>query len=95
VTVDELQTVGERSLNLQRAFNAREGLTREDDRLPKKLSKALKGGRSDGFDFTPEDLENAKDAYYALSGWDVASGTPTRAKLDELQLTWVADDLGV
>ena len=95
VTVDELQTVGERSLNLQRAFNAREGFTRDDDKLPKKLSKALKGGRSDGFNFTAEELEEAKDVYYALSGWDVATGTPTREKLSELQLSWVADDLGL
>ncbi len=91
MTVDELQTIGERSVNLQRAFNAREGLTRDDDTLPKKLSKALKGGRSDGFNFTPEQLETAKDAYYAHSGWDAATGNPTRAKLSELGLDWVAD----
>ncbi|MCA9930016.1 MAG: aldehyde ferredoxin oxidoreductase family protein [Anaerolineales bacterium] len=90
VTVAELITVGERSLNLQRAFNAREGFTRADDKLPKKLSKALKGGRSDGFNFTPSELETAKDAYYAHAGWEVETGSPTREKLNELQLDWVA-----
>ena len=91
VTVDELQAVGERSVNLQRAFNAREGFTRADDTLPKKLAKALKGGRSDGFNFTPEELETAKDAYYAQSDWDAVTGNPTREKLEALGLGWVAD----
>jgi aldehyde:ferredoxin oxidoreductase len=91
VSVYELITVGERRLNMLRVFNAREGLTREDDKLPKKFSKALQGGRSDGFTFTPEMLEKAKDQYYELAGWDVATGTPTREKLVELGLDWVAE----
>ncbi len=95
MTTAELITIGERSVNLQRAFNTREGFTREDDKLPKKLSKALKGGVSDGFVFTPEELEKAKDSYFAQAGWHVASGNPTREKLSELQLDWVADELGL
>jgi len=91
VTLEELMRVGERRLNMLRAFNAREGLDREADRLPKKFSVPLKGGASDGFVVTTEEVERAKDTYYAMSGWDVASGTPTRAKLSELGLEWVAD----
>jgi hypothetical protein len=30
-----------------------------------------------------------------MSGWEVATGMPTRAKLEELQLAWVADELGL
>ncbi|MFQ5434931.1 MAG: aldehyde ferredoxin oxidoreductase C-terminal domain-containing protein, partial [Anaerolineae bacterium] len=95
VTIAELIRVGERSLNLQRAFNTREAFTGEDDKLPKKLSKALQGGRSDGFSFTPEQLEIAKDAYFAYAGWDVTTGTPTREKLRELEMEWVAEELGL
>ena len=86
VTIEEILQVGERRLNMMRVFNAREGFTREDDKLPKKMAKALKGGRSDGFNYTPEELEKAKDTYYALAGWDVATGTPTPEKLAELGL---------
>jgi aldehyde:ferredoxin oxidoreductase len=68
----------------------REGLTRDDDKLPKKMAKELQGGRSDGFKFTPEELEDAKDTYYALAGWDVATGTPTSEKLADLGLDWLA-----
>ena len=89
VTIEELLQVGERRLNMLRAFNAREGLTRADDKLPKKMAKALKGGRSDGFNYTPEELEKAKDIYYDLAGWDVATGTPTPEKLTDIGLGWL------
>jgi aldehyde:ferredoxin oxidoreductase len=95
VTLDELMTVGERRLNLLRAFNAREGLGRDADTLPKKLEKALVGGPSDGLHVPQEEFEKAKDWYYDKAGWDVSTGTPTRAKLEELDLAWVADDLNL
>jgi len=78
-----------------RAFNAREGIGREADRLPKKLFQALRGGPTDGVALTEEEIEQAKDLYYAMAGWDVATGTPTRGKLEELGLGWVADELGL
>jgi aldehyde:ferredoxin oxidoreductase len=93
VTVEELMRVGERRLNMLRAFNAREGIGREADTLPKKLQQALVGGKSDGIRVTPEEVELAKDIYYQMAGWDVASGRPTRAKLGELGLGWVGEML--
>jgi aldehyde:ferredoxin oxidoreductase len=95
VDLSELMTAGERRLNLMRAFNAREGIDRDADKLPKKLSKALVGGASDGVTVTADEVEKAKDTYYAMAGWDVATGTPKRDKLEELGLAWVADELGV
>jgi aldehyde:ferredoxin oxidoreductase len=90
----ELMKVGERRVNLMRAFNAREGFTREHDVLPAKLAKPRQGGPSDGVFIDPADLEVAKDTYYAMCGWD-ANGVPTRAKLEELGLDWVAGELGL
>jgi aldehyde:ferredoxin oxidoreductase len=91
----EYMQAGERRLNMLRAFNAREGIDRKDDTLPKKLFKALKGGATDGVKMTTEELERAKDLYYEMSGWDVQTGIPKRAKLQELGIEWVADILGV
>ena len=85
VTLEELMTVGERRLNLMRAFNAREGFTRKDDVLPPKLFKPKEGGPTDGALVDPDELERAKDTYYAMCGWD-EQGIPTRAKLEELSL---------
>ncbi|GMR10263.1 MAG: aldehyde ferredoxin oxidoreductase family protein [Anaerolineae bacterium] len=93
VNVDELQRVGERRLNMLRAYNAREGIGRASDVLPKKLYRALEGGKSDGYFVTEEEVEQAKDWYYEMSGWDVQTGTPTREKLEELDLGWLADEL--
>jgi len=85
VTLWELMKVGERSLNLQRLFNAREGITCDLDRLPPKLFQPLQGGASDGLAVTQEEVEQAIELYYAMCGWD-EQGRPTRAKLEELGL---------
>ena len=90
-SIDDVLRIGERRLNLLRAFNARESIGREADKLPKKMYQALTGGASDGVALTEKEIEDAKDIYYQMAGWDVASGTPTRAKLEELELGWVAD----
>jgi len=90
---DELQKVGERRLNMMRAFNAREGIDRKNDVLPEKLFKPLKGGASDGWKLDRDEVESALDKYFEFCGWDVKTGVPTRLKLDELDLGWVADQL--
>ncbi len=91
VSVEELLLIGERRLNMQRSFNAREGIGRDADVLPKKLEKALIGGPSDGLNIPFDEVEKAKDWYYAMAGWDVKTGLPTKAKLDEIGLGWVTD----
>jgi aldehyde:ferredoxin oxidoreductase len=48
ITFNELQKIGERRVNMMRAFNAREGFDRRNDVLPEKLFKPLIGGVSDG-----------------------------------------------
>jgi aldehyde:ferredoxin oxidoreductase len=92
VSLWELMKAGERSLNMMRAFNAREGFTSTDDRLPPKVFQPLVGGPSDGLAVTEEEMTSALPLYYAMCGWD-AEGRPTDAKLDELGIGWVADVL--
>jgi aldehyde:ferredoxin oxidoreductase len=90
-TIEEMQQVGERRVNLLRAFNAREGAGRDQDTLPKKLFDApLIGGASDGLFVTRQELAAALDDYYAMAGWDAVTGNPTPAKLSELGLAWLA-----
>ncbi|OQY24383.1 MAG: aldehyde:ferredoxin oxidoreductase, partial [Anaerolineaceae bacterium 4572_32.1] len=92
VSLWELMKAGERALNLMRAFNAREGFTSAQDKLPRKLFRPLSGGPSDGIAVTAEEMSAALPTYYAMCGWD-AEGRPTRAKLEELGIAWVADEL--
>lgn len=92
-SLQELLRVGERRLNLLRAFNAMEGLGRGADTLPARLFEPLQGGATDGIAISPSEPERALDSYYGLAGWDRATGMPTRAKLEELGLSWVAEKL--
>lgn len=93
LSTEELLRIGERRLNMLRSFNAREGIGRDHDVLPKKLQKDLMGGKSAGLSVTEEEIELAKDLYYAMAGWDIGTGFPTRRKLEELELGWIADQL--
>jgi len=82
--------VGERRLNMLRAFNSREGVGRESDTLPKKMFKRpLKGGRSDGYFINEEEWEAALEDYYRLCDWDVDTGHPSLKKMESLGLGWV------
>lgn len=94
VSLWELMKVGERRLNMLRAFNAREGVGVEADVPPPKLFVPLKGGPTDGVRVTEEEMEIAVRLYYQMAGWD-ATGRPTRWKLEELALGWLADELGL
>jgi aldehyde:ferredoxin oxidoreductase len=93
VTADELITVGERAYNLCRAFIVREGITRKDDTLPARLFEPLTEGSSRGEVISKSALDTALDYYYELRGWDKNNGIPTRKKLEELGLDYVAEEL--
>jgi aldehyde:ferredoxin oxidoreductase len=95
MTFDELQLVGERRVNMLRAFNAREGFDRRNDVIPEKLFKPLKGGVSDGWKLDRDEVEAAMEKYYAFCGWEIKTGNPTRARLEMLDLGWVADQLNL
>ncbi|MDJ0923990.1 MAG: aldehyde ferredoxin oxidoreductase family protein [Acidimicrobiia bacterium] len=94
-SVDDLLRIGARRLNMLRAFNAREGITRERDTLPKRLFEPLQDGPSDGKAVDRDKWEVALQTYYEMAGWDPESGNPTRETLEDLDLGWVADEIGV
>jgi aldehyde:ferredoxin oxidoreductase len=89
VTLKELLAVGERRVNLMRAFNAREGYSREKDQLPARMFEPLVGGPTDGLKFDRQEFETAKGEYYFQRGWDVKTGNPTKHKAAELGLEWI------
>jgi aldehyde:ferredoxin oxidoreductase len=92
VTMEELLEIGERKIALHRAFNAREGIGKDADVLPKKLFKPLAGkGPTAGVALTAEEFEHGRESYYSLAGCDPATGYPTAAKLRGLGLDWLAD----
>jgi aldehyde:ferredoxin oxidoreductase len=94
-TIADLQTLGARRLNMLRAFNAREGITREQDTLPKRLFEPLEGGPSDGKAVDRQQFEAALEMYYEQAGWDPVTGNPTAETLDELGLGWLKAELAL
>ncbi len=93
ITHEEMLTMGDRAWNLARAFNVREGVTRKDDILPDRLSEPLPDGAVRGERISKWELENALYLYYELRGWNKETGIPTKGKLGELGLQFVADEL--
>ena len=88
--VAELKRIGERIYNLQRCFNVREGIGRKDDTQPKRLLTESGTGRAKGYVALQEPM---LEEYYGLRRWDKKTGWPTQAKLEELGLKSVANNL--
>jgi len=77
----EFLQAGERIWNLQKIFNLRAGIGRDDDTLPPRMLKEpLKDGAPKGQVWHRDAL---LPAYYAARGWDDL-GRPTKEKLKEL-----------
>jgi aldehyde:ferredoxin oxidoreductase len=100
LTGDDLLTIGERIVNLERMYNVREGLSRADDRLPRRFSE--EPAPLFEFEVDPEsgevrhseepvryglveDLDGMLDRYYHLRGWS-RDGVPTEETLRRLEL---------
>jgi len=92
LTDQELMRAAERSWNMKRCFNVREGLRREDDRLPKLMFEPLPDGPAKGECF--KDLEGMLDEYYDAFGWDRETGIPTEAVLKNLDMQEAAEVIG-
>jgi aldehyde:ferredoxin oxidoreductase len=86
----ELIEIAERRLLMMRAFNAREGFTSKDDVLPNRMfDDPLQGGISEGLTVSRTDFERTRKLYYEMAGLD-SEGAPTKARLLELGLDWIA-----
>ncbi len=79
---DGLKKIVNRSRNLHRAYNNRRGMRRKDEKPPENHWKNR----------FPELEQKLLDTYYAFKGWNM-DGVPTRERLLELDLGYVADDL--
>ncbi|MGB2783567.1 MAG: aldehyde ferredoxin oxidoreductase C-terminal domain-containing protein, partial [Atribacterota bacterium] len=80
----DLFTIGERIVNLERIYNLKMGLTYKEDRIPDRYRlEPVPEGNSKGETL---DLDKMLPEYYQLRGWN-EKGIPSRKKLDELGLS--------
>lgn len=89
-TVD-LVRAAERSWNLKRCFNVREGFGRKDDTLPPRLFEAILDGPAAGA--RVQALDEMLDGFYEACGWDRATGVPKAETLERLGLGFVREAL--
>lgn len=82
----DLMKIGERITNRERLFNCREGISRKDDTLPKRvISDPIPTGPNKGEMLTQEDLDYMLTDYYRVRGWDF-EGKPLPSTLEKLDV---------
>ncbi len=91
----DMLKVGERTWNIEKAYNTRCGATRADDTIPERFfEEPLKGGGpSKGAVVDRGKFEAILDEYYEDRGYDKETGLPTRDIFHKLDLTDIARDL--
>lgn len=87
-TMFELMKVGERRIAMLEQINARQGFTREDDKLPKRLFEPLPDGPAMGRCVDEKAFPGMMDQYYDFLGRDHETGNPKASRLRELGLEW-------
>jgi len=93
-STDEFRKCGERIYNLIRVYCNREGIRRKDDVLPERIMKEpLPEGPAEGMVLDADTLEMLKDAYFRYRGWNLSDGVPSVAKLQELGLDELIEDV--
>ena len=93
ITADYLWQVGERIINLERAFNVREGFGRREDTLPQRmLSEPLHTREAPGEGEMVRALDKFLDRYYEARGW-TPEGIPSLQRLNELGLDYALSDI--
>jgi aldehyde:ferredoxin oxidoreductase len=87
MTKDTLYQCGERVYNVEKLFNLREGIGREQDYPPERFFKEeIESGPAKGCKLDREEYDRLLDDYYDARGWDRKTGMPTPEKLRSLDL---------
>ncbi len=92
--LDDLRKAAERSWNLLKIMNIKEGFTRKNDKFPKEWFKPLKLGENElefkdffgGTIITVDIANQLIDDYYDERGWSKENGVPTQEKVKDLGL---------
>ena len=92
LSLEDVERIGERIWNLERAFNVREGIGREQDVLPYRvMHEPVPEGMHKGMHCPPDELNGMLDSYYALRGW-TPDGVPTPERLHALELAKLVEN---
>ena len=92
--VKYLRKTAHRICTLRKAYNIRQGLTKQDDSLSTRFFEdPMVGGPTDGAVLSPEVYWQMMTEYYTLMGYDPDTSIPRKTTLEELNLEYVAKEL--
>ena len=86
LALSDLETVAERGLTMARLYNLREGLSREDDRLPWRFHQPMAQGPLSSYQIPESEIAQLVTDYYVARGWDTEAGVPTAETVERLGL---------
>lgn len=93
-TGEEAMEIGRKIMNLEKAFNVREGASRSDDYPAWRfMNEPINSGPYKGCVVKKEEFDGMLNDYYTLHGWSLETSWPTEATLRGVGLTDVADQL--
>jgi len=85
----ELMRLGELKNHLFRLYNYREGMTKEDDKLPARFfENEINAGALKGKQLNKEQFQKNIEFYYEMMGWDEI-GLPRKSTLIDYGITWI------
>ena len=91
INKEELLLIGERTFNVEKAFNIlHTNWGKKDDMPPKRFIDVLLNGK---INIDPKKWRQLLSRYYSIHGWDT-DGFPTKKSLDEIGLSNIAKKLG-
>jgi len=95
ISEEEMLLAGERTWNIEKAYNTRCGATRADDTIPERFFEEplLGGGPSGGAVVERKKFETILEEYYEARGFDPVTGLQTRKGLQRLGLGNILKDL--
>jgi len=83
---NELKSIGERIITLERMMLVRDGISRKDDTLPGRyFNEPIPEGPARGEYVSRREFDKMLDEYYQLHGWD-KNGIPKRENFEKLGL---------
>jgi aldehyde:ferredoxin oxidoreductase len=90
--LSHLDRVGERIVTLERCFNVREGFSRREDTLPRRMLEEPLQNAGPATGEVYRSFDRLLDEYYQALGYD-SQGRPGEAVLQDLGLEWAAREI--
>jgi aldehyde:ferredoxin oxidoreductase len=91
-SMHELVLIAQRTLNLARIFNLREGFRASDDWLPDRFFESQTTGNLSKTTVDKAELSEAIKTYYGMMGWN-EEGIPRRETLELLGIGWAYEKM--